>query len=196
MPFPSSHPCAKIYREWGGEGLFSQQLQAGDGMGRAKRQKRGQGVRSAPSQTYQVLCPHWPGQQPLAICFTELGKQPRSLSPSPLAAHLCVSWERQPPGQGSQGEGARLLGEGAPGSSQEPQNWMLSGGHTAVISACLASHICSKSEVSAHLGSQVSEAGCTRTQHVHFLIFAHLSTYLDTCAVCHTHPHVSTGPYA
>lgn len=26
MPFPSSHPCANIYRGWGGEGLFSHQL--------------------------------------------------------------------------------------------------------------------------------------------------------------------------
>lgn len=73
-------------------------------------------MRSAPSQTYQVLCPHWFGQQPLAICFIELGKRLGSLSPSPLAAHLCVRWERQPPGQGSQGEGALLLSEGAPGS--------------------------------------------------------------------------------
>lgn len=82
-------------------------------------------MRSASSQAYQVLCPHWPGQQPLAICFIELGKRLGSLSPSPLAAHLCVSWERQPPGQGSQGEGALLLGEGAPGSSQSPRTGCL-----------------------------------------------------------------------
>lgn len=114
-PFLSSIPVQIFIEKEGVSFLSSSSL--GVGWKGHKSRREGQGGRSAPSQTYEALCPHWPGQQPLAVCFTELG----ILSPPHLAAQLCVSWERQPPVQGSQGEGILILREGAPGSSQSPR---------------------------------------------------------------------------